>query len=88
MAETIHVDNLSADSINTDEMYAGNIIVTGAARFAQGFYGTPKNSQNINTVSAQTTLSDNYYVLMSNGTSLIRVKYSDLIADLRSKLNG
>lgn len=31
MADTIHVNNLSADSINTDEMYAGNIVVTGAA---------------------------------------------------------
>ena len=88
IAETTTVDNLWANSINSDEVYAGNMVVTGAARFANGFYGTPANSQNINTVSAQTTLDNNYYVIMSNGTNLIRVKYSDLIADLRSKLNG
>ena len=88
IAETTTVDNLRANSINSDEVYAGNMVVTGAARFANGFYGTPANSQNINTVSAQTTLDNNYYVIMSNGTNLIRVKYSDLIADLRSKLNG
>lgn len=88
IAESTTVDNLRANSINSDEVYAGNMVVTGAARFANGFYGTPANSQNINTVSAQTTLDNNYYVIMSNGTNLIRVKYSDLIADLRSKLNG
>lgn len=88
MAETTTVDNLRANSINSDEVYAGNMVVTGAARFANGFYGTPANSQDINTVSAQTTLSNDYYVIMSNGTNLIRIKYSDLIADLRSKLNG
>lgn len=88
MAETTTVDNLRANSINSDEVYAGNMVVTGAARFANGFYGTPNNSQNINAVSAQTTLSNDYYVIMSNGTNLIRIKYSDLITDLRSKLNG
>lgn len=88
IAETTTVDNLRANSINSDEVYAGNMVVTGAARFASGFYGTPANSQDINAVSAQTTLDNNYYVIMSNGTNLIRVKYSDLIADLRLKLNG
>lgn len=52
IAETTTVDNLRANSINSDEVYAGNMVVTGAARFANGFYGTPANSQDINAVSA------------------------------------
>jgi len=43
---------LEADSIRTDQIYSGNMVVTGAARFANGFYGSPKESTDINQVSA------------------------------------
>ena len=68
-------------------MQAGNVLVTGAARFANGFYGTPNESKNINAVDVSSTLNNNYYIIMSNGTNLIRVSYSDFINDLTGKVS-
>jgi hypothetical protein len=34
----VNVDNLSANLIQTDELYSGNMVVTGAARFVQPIY--------------------------------------------------
>ena len=68
-------------------MQAGNVLVTGAARFANGFYGIPNESKNINAVDVSSTLNNNYYIIMSNGTSLIRVSYSDFINDLAGKVS-
>ena len=62
------------------------MVVTGAARFANGFYGSPKESTDINQVSAQTSISYNYYVIMSDGTSLFCVKFSDFVTAVKNKL--
>ena len=66
----------------------GNVLVTGAARFAQPILADIENSKNINSVPSASSLLDNYYVMMSNGTNLIRVRYSDLVADLVSRLSS
>ena len=47
MADVV-VNNLSADSVKTDELYSGNMVVTGAARFVQPIYADIQGSKDIN----------------------------------------
>lgn len=82
----VTVNNLQADSIQTTDLNAGNVVVSGKARFVQPLY-TPgiEGSQDINQVTTG-NISDSAYVLFSNGTNLYRVLYSDLIQDLSTKV--
>lgn len=82
----VTVEKLKADSINSDELYTGNMVVTGAARFVQPIYADIKGSKDINTVNTG-SISNSAYVLFSNGTNLFRVSYSDLINDLSTKVS-
>ena len=81
------LENVKADSVQTDELTAGNLLVNGAARFLNPIYADLQNSKDINQVSTG-TISNNAYVLFSNGTNLFKVKYSDLIADLSTKVGS
>ncbi len=81
------LENVKADSVQTDELTAGNLLVNGAARFLNPIYADLQNSEDINQVSTG-TISNNAYVLFSNGTNLFKVKYSDLIADLSTKVGS
>ena len=85
MAETI-VEKLKADSISTTEMSAGNMIVTGAARFIQPIYADIEGSKDINQVNT-TSIPTTAYVLFSNGTNLFKVSYADMVADLSTKVS-
>lgn len=38
MADSVTVDNLQANSVNTTDLNAGNMLVTGSARFVNGIY--------------------------------------------------
>ena len=80
------LENVKADSVSTDELNTGNIIVTGAARFLNPIYAEIDGAQDINQVSTG-SIANNSYVMFSNGTNLFRVKYSDLIADLSTKVS-
>lgn len=80
------LDNVKASSVQTDQLTAGDMIVNGAARFLNPVYAELKNSMDINQVSSG-SISNNAYVLFSNGTNLFKVKYSDLIADLSTKVS-
>ncbi|MBO6255909.1 MAG: hypothetical protein J6O49_20095 [Bacteroidaceae bacterium] len=82
---TTVVENLQADSVNTTELYAGNMVVTGAARFANGIYGDLKNSVNINTVSSSATIPDTWTVIVSDGTAVHRISFADLCTAIAAK---
>lgn len=62
------------------------MVVTGAARFVQPIYADIKGSKDINQV-ATSTIPATAYVLFSNGTNLFKVSYSDLVADLSTKVS-
>ena len=62
------------------------MVVTGAARFVQPIYADIKGSKDINSV-ATSTIPATAYVLFSNGTNLFKVSYSDLVADLSTKVS-
>mgnify|MGYP006988903332 CR=1 FL=1 len=84
MAETI-VENLRADSVDTTELYTGNMVVTGAARFANGIYGDINNSVDINTVSSSASIPDTWTVIVSDGTSIHRISFADLCSAIATK---
>lgn len=84
VAETI-VENLRADSVNTTELYTGNMVVTGAARFVNGIYGEMKNSVDINSVSSSTTIPDTWTVIVSDGTAVHRISFADLCSAIAAK---
>lgn len=83
----VTVEKLKADSINTDELYTGNVLVTGAARFANGIQGDLKNSKDINAVPASTTINDNWTVLISDGTNIKRITFANLCTAIAAKIN-
>lgn len=85
MAEIV-TNNIHADSIYATDEYVGNLVVNGAARFANPIYAEINGSSDINHVTTG-TISNGAYVMFSNGTNLFRVQYSDLIADLSSKVS-
>lgn len=80
------IDNLIADSINATELTAGNMIVTGKARFIQPVYADLENAEDINKVSTQ-SISSTDYILLTNGTSLRKILMSDLINYLSDAIN-
>ena len=81
--------DLKVTTINTDELYAGNAIFRGAARFANGYYGTPADGKNIHTVTASNLIADEDYVLISvGGNTLKRIKFSDFCAAVDNRING
>lgn len=80
------LDNVKASSVQTDQLTAGDVLVNGAARFLNPIYAELKNSEDINQVSTG-SISNNAYVLFTNGTNLFKVRYSDLIADLSTKVS-
>lgn len=80
------LENVIANSVDTDQMTAGDVLVKGAARFLNPIYAELKNSEDINQVSTG-SISNNVYVLFTNGTNLFKVRYSDLIADLSTKVS-
>lgn len=82
----INVDNLSANSIQTDELYSGNVVVTGAARFVQPIYANIYGSKNINQVTSSSTIPDSCNVIISDGNSLRRILFSDLVSAIATKL--
>lgn len=84
MADVV-VNNLSADSVKTDELYSGNMVVTGAARFVQPIYADIKGSKDINTVSSSATIPDTWTVIVSDGTSIHRISFADLCAAIAAK---
>lgn len=89
MADSVNVDNLQANSANVTELTAGNMLVTGAARFVNGIYTSEiKNSQDINTVASGTTISDNAYIIISDGTHLSRIKFIDLYTAILAKFDA
>ena len=85
MADNTVVENLQADSVNTTELYAGNMVVTGAARFANGICGDLKNSVDINTVSSSTSIPDTWTVIVSDGTAIHRISFADLCTAIAIK---
>jgi hypothetical protein len=86
VAETTVVENLRADSVNTTELYAKDMVVTGSARFANGIDGEMKNSININTVSSSTTIPDTWTVIVSDGNAVHRITFADLCAAIATKM--
>lgn len=86
MATTTVLENVVADSIQTDELNSGNLIVRGAARFANPIYADIHGAQDINKVTSSTAVADTDYVLVTNGTSLKRVLFTDFVAAVRAKL--
>ena len=85
MAETTIINNLRADSVNTTELYAGDMVVTGSARFANGIYGEMKNGININTVSSSATIPDTWTIIVSDGNAVHRITFADLCAAIAAK---
>ena len=89
MADSVTVDNLQANSVNTTDLNAGNMLVTGPARFVNGIYTSEiKGSQDINKVTSGATISDSAYVLISDGTHLSRIKFSDLCTAIFAKFDA
>lgn len=86
MAETTILENLRADSVNTTELYAGDMVVTGSAKFANGIYGEMKNSININTVSSSATIPDTWTVIVSDGNAVHRITFADLCSAIATKM--
>lgn len=82
----VTVNNLQADSINTTDLTAGNILVNGTARFTQPIFANIDGAKDINTVNIGAISADSY-VMFSGTNGLFRVKYSDLIADLATKVS-
>ncbi len=81
------VGNLTADSVQTTELQARNVVVTGAARFAQPIYTAGiQNSEDLNQVTASASIPDSYYVIISDGSSLKRITFSDLCAAVANKI--
>ena len=83
---TVRLNNLVADSVQTTELNAGNIMVTGAARFAQPIYAEINGAKDINTVSTATSISDTWTVIVSDGTAIHRISFSDLCAAIADKI--
>ena len=82
----ITANNITADTLQATDGQLGNLIVNGAARFVQPIYAEINGAKDINAVNTG-SISNNSYVMFSNGTNLFRVKYSDLITDLSSKVS-
>lgn len=79
-------EKITADSAKINELNAGNAVFTGAARFVQEINGSLAGSRDINTVTAATTIPDNYYIFMSDGSSVKRILFSDLCAAVFAKI--
>lgn len=86
MASTTIVENLQADQVKTTELTAGNAIFTGKARFVQPIKADIDGAQDINSVQTG-SISNSSYVMFSTGTNLFKVSYSDLVADLSTKVS-
>ena len=86
MATTTVLENVIADSVETAELNSGDLIVRGAARFVNPIYADIQGSQDINRVTSSTAVADTDYVLVTNGTSLKRVLFTDFVAAVRAKL--
>ena len=86
MATTTVLENVAADSVQTEELNSGNLIVRGAARFLNPIHADINGSQDINKVSASTAIADTDYVLVTNGTSLKRVLFTDFVTAVKAKL--
>ena len=79
----VTVNNITADSADITDLQTGSFICRGSARFINGAYVEPTNGVNINTVTSSTAVADTDYVLVSNGTSLRRVLFTDFVAAIR-----
>ena len=86
MAET-NFEKITADQANVTELAAGNAVFTGSTRFVQEINGSLAGSRDINTVTAATTIPDNYYIFMSDGSSVKRILFSDLCTAIFAKIS-
>ena len=78
MADVI-INNLSADSIKTDELNTGNMIVSGAARFVQPIYADIKGSKDINQATTASSYTNSDYILITDGSSLRKISVTTFI---------
>lgn len=80
-------DTLIADSIQTEDLTAGDATFTGNARFINEIDGSLAGSRDINTVAASTIIPDSYYVFISDGSQVKRILFSDLCNAIFEKLS-
>ena len=84
---TTTVDILQANSVNTDELSAGNMLVSGAARFVQPIYADINGAHSIHDSTASNSISNSDYIFISSSGSLKKILYSDFVTDISSKIS-
>ena len=84
--DLVQQESTNIDTANITDLNAGNLLVTGAARFLNDIHGRIADSKDINKVTATATIPDNYYILVSDGSAVKRIKFSDLYTAILAKL--
>lgn len=77
-----------SDDADITNLQAGSLVVRGTAKFFNGISGEMKNGKDINQVTASTSVADTDYVLISNGTSVRRILFSDFVTAVANSINN
>ena len=85
--DLVQQENIIADSAQITDLSTDNLLVTGTARFTNDIHGRIADSKDINQVTATNAIPDNYYILVSDGAAVKRVKFSDLYNTILTKLS-
>ena len=81
-------DNINANKITADSVETGTLQVSGSARFANGINATINNGQDINKVTSSNLIRETDYILVSDGTSLRKVAFSDILNMVKNILDA
>ena len=81
-------NNINANKITADSVETGALQVNGPARFAAGINATINNGQDINKVTSSNLIRETDYILVSDGTSLRKVAFSDILNMVKSILDA
>lgn len=79
-------NNIIADSVTTEELNSGNLVVRGAARFVNPIYAKLNDTKNIHDSTTASSVSNSDYVFISSNGNLKKILYSDFITDVSSKV--
>lgn len=83
----MNLSSLSVDAASITDLNAGNVVVTGAARFLQPIHAEPANGENVHEVATTTTMNDSWCLLVSDGSTLKKVTFANFCAAVKNKLD-
>ena len=87
MADAI-VEKLNADTIQTTELYSGNMIVTGKARFLNPISAGIENAEDINQKQTVNAYTNADYILLTNCSSLRKMSITSFVNQLITEVAG